>query len=82
MCSSCPGVETSVGLGTKINSSDPPQSVVCTEYPSKPLLTLFDPPVELAGFRPHGRVHLEWRINFPAIHCGKLAQLVVAEIYI
>src|SRR5215211_561871 len=40
--------------GTKINSSDPPLPAVLASYPAEPLLTLFDPPIELATFRPHG----------------------------
>ena len=51
-------------------------------YPAEPLLTLFDPPIELASLRPHGRLHLDRRIDSSAIRCGMLLHLVVAEIHI
>ena len=41
---------------------------------------LFDPPIELASLRPHGRLHLDRRIDSSAIRCGML-HLGVAEIH-
>ena len=43
---------------------------------------LFDPPIELASFRPHSRLHLDWWINFSAVCFGMLLHLIVAEIHI
>jgi hypothetical protein len=37
---------------TKINSFDPALLAVSTAYPAEPLLTLFDPPIELASTGP------------------------------
>jgi hypothetical protein len=36
---------------TKINSSDPPLTAVCTAYATPPLLPFFQRPIELASFR-------------------------------
>jgi hypothetical protein len=55
---------------------------VCTAYATPPFLTFFHPPIELASFRPHGRTHLERRIDFSAICFGMLLHLVVAEIHV
>ena len=68
--------------GTKINGSDPPLPAVLASYPAEPLLTLFDPSIELASLRPHGRLHLDRRIDSSAIRCGMLLDLGVAEIQI
>jgi hypothetical protein len=57
-------------------------TVVCTAYATPPFLTVFHPPIELAGARPRGRLHLDQRIEFSAICCGTLLQLGVAEIHI
>jgi hypothetical protein len=55
---------------------------VRTAYPAEPLLTLFDAPVELATFRPHGPLDFDGRVDFSAIRCGTLLQVMVAEIHI
>jgi hypothetical protein len=61
----------SLPLGaTKIDSSDPPLTPVRPAYPAQPLLTLSDPPIQLASFRPGGRLHLDRRIDFSAICFG------------
>jgi hypothetical protein len=65
--------------GTKINSPDPALSAVCTAYPAEPLLTFFDPPIELAGSGPRRRLHLDRRINCTAV---RFAVLVRIEIHI
>jgi hypothetical protein len=67
--------------GTKINSSDPPLTTVCTAYTAQPLLALLSPPIELAGSRPHGRLHLDRRIDFSAICVSDLLEVTVPEIY-
>jgi hypothetical protein len=67
---------------TKISSLDPPLPAVRTAYTTEPLLTLFDPPIELASFRPGGRLRVDRRIQFPAISFGTLPQLIVAEIHV
>ena len=68
--------------GTKINSSDPPLTAICAAYPAPPFLPFFHPPIELASFRPRGRLHLDRRIDFSAICLGTLLHVVVAEIHI
>jgi hypothetical protein len=68
--------------GTKINSSDPPLTAVCTAYATPPFPPFFHPPIELASFRPGGRVDLDWRIDFAAIGSGDLLQVIIAEIHI
>ena len=68
--------------GTKINSSDPPVRAVCAGYATPPLPPFFHPPIELASFRPHGRLDLDRRIDFSAICLGMLLHLGVAEIHI
>ena len=68
--------------GTKINGSDPSLTAVCTAYPTPPLLPFFHPPIELASFRPRGRLHIDRRIDFSAICFGTLPHIVVAEIHI
>ena len=40
---------------TKITSFDPALLTVRTTYPTEPLLTLFDPPIKLAAWRPRAR---------------------------
>jgi hypothetical protein len=67
---------------TKINSPDPPLTAVCTADPTQPFLPFFHPPIELAAFRPGGRIHLDRRIDFSAICFGTLLQLRFAEIHI
>jgi hypothetical protein len=57
-------------------------TAVCAAYPTEPLLPLFDPPIELASFRPHGRLDLDGWIDFAAICLGQVLHLVVAEIHI
>ena len=52
---------------TKINSSYPALLTVRTAYPTQPLLPLFHPPIELAGLRPRGSLHLDRRIHFAPI---------------
>ena len=53
--------------GAKINGPDPSLTAVCTAYPTPPLLPFFHPPIELASFRPHRRLHPDRRIDFSAI---------------
>jgi hypothetical protein len=67
---------------TKINSSDPPLTAVCTTYATPPFPPFFHPPIELASFRPRGRLHRDRRIDFSAICFGMLLHLAVAEIHI
>jgi hypothetical protein len=67
---------------TKISSPDPPLTTVCTAYATPPLLPFFDPPIELAGFRPVGRLDLDGWIDFPPICFSKLLHVGVAEIHI
>jgi hypothetical protein len=57
---------------TKINSPDPPLFTVRTAYPTEPLLTLFDPPIELACSRPRSGLHMYQRVDFSAMLSGKL----------
>jgi hypothetical protein len=54
---------------------------VCTAYATPPFLALLDPPIELAGSRPHGRLHLDRRIDFSAICVSDLLEVTVPEIY-
>jgi hypothetical protein len=67
---------------TKIRSFDPSLTAVCTAYPSPPFLTVFTHQSSWASLRPHGRLHLDGRIDFAAICLGQLLQLVVAEIHL
>jgi len=57
-------------------------TAVRTAYTTPPLLALFHPPIELAGIRPRGRLHLDRRIDFSAICLGTPLYGVVAEIHI
>jgi hypothetical protein len=67
----------------KINSPDPALPAVCTAYPTPPFPPFFHPPIELAGFRPHGRLHRDrGGVNFAAIRLGQVLHLLVAEIHI
>jgi len=61
--------------GTKINSSDPPLTPVCTPYPAEPLLALLHPPIEPTSVRPGGRVHSDGRINCTAVCFAVLARI-------
>ena len=63
---------------TKINSSDPPLTAVFAAYAPPPLLPFPHPPIELACWRPRGRLHPDRWIDFSAICFGTLLQLVVA----
>jgi hypothetical protein len=65
---------------TKINNSNPPLTPVSTAYATQPFLPLFHLPIELASFRPRGRLHLDRRIDFPAICFGKQLQVVLTEV--
>jgi hypothetical protein len=56
-------------------------SAVYTAYPAPPFLPVFHPPIELAGFRPCGRLHLDRRIDFPAISLGPVLKILVGEIH-
>jgi hypothetical protein len=67
--------------GTQITSSDPPLTAVCTAYAAPPFLAFFDPPIELAGCRPRGRLHLDRRIDLSTICFGALLHLGAAEIH-
>ena len=66
--------------GTKINSSYPPLTAVCTAYPTEPFPPLLHPPIELASFRPHGRLHLDRRIDFPTICFGMLTRTEIPHV--
>jgi hypothetical protein len=55
---------------------------VCTAYATPPFLPFFHPPIELASFRPRGRLGLDRRIDFSAICFGAVLHLVIAEIHI
>jgi hypothetical protein len=68
--------------GTKINSFDPPLTAVCTAYATPPFLPFFHPPIELAGFRPRGRLHLNRRIDFSAICFGAVLHVSIGEIHV
>jgi len=57
-------------------------TAVRTAYPTPPFPPFFHPPIELANFRPGGRLHLDWRIDFSAICIGTLLHHIVAEIHI
>jgi hypothetical protein len=50
--------------GPKISSPDPALLAVSTPYPSGPLLTLFDPPIKAASWRPRSHLDLDGWINF------------------
>jgi hypothetical protein len=56
--------------GTKINSSDLTLTAVRTGNATPLFLPFLHPPIELASLRPHGRLHLDWRIDFSAICFG------------
>ena len=71
-----------IARGTKINSSDPPLTAICTAYATPPFQPFLHPPIELAGFRPRGRLHLDRRMDFSAICFGTLLHLGGAEIHI
>jgi hypothetical protein len=75
---SCP----SAPCGTKINSSDPSLTAVCTAYATPPLLPFFHPTIELAAFRPVAVSTLIGGSDFPAICLGTLLQVVVVEIHV
>jgi hypothetical protein len=57
-------------------------TAVCAAYATPPCLPFLDPPIELAGLRPHGRLHDDRRIDNSAIYFGKLLDVLVAEIHI
>jgi hypothetical protein len=61
---------------TKINSSNPPLTAICTAYATPPLLPFFHPPIKLASLRPRGGVHLNRRTDFPAICFGTLLHAI------
>ena len=63
---------------TKISGSDPPLTAGCTAYPTQPFLPFFHPPIELTGFGPGGRVHLDRRINRTSV---RLAVPVRMEVH-
>jgi hypothetical protein len=48
---------------------------------AQPLLTVFDPPIELASARPRGGLDLDGRVNFAAICCGQVLQFGIGEIH-
>jgi hypothetical protein len=48
-----------------------------TAYPTEPLLTLFHPPVELAGFRPGCSLNLDRRIDFSAVCFSVLTRIKI-----
>jgi hypothetical protein len=46
------------------------------------MLTLFNPPIELASRGPGGHLYVHRRVNFAAVYLGNLLQVGVAEIHI
>ena len=66
----------------KINSFDPPLPAVSSAYPTEPLLSVFHPPIELPSSAPGSGLHLNRRVDFPAIRFGTSLQVVVAEVHI
>jgi hypothetical protein len=52
---------------------------VRTAYPTQPFLPFFHPPIELASFRPRGRLDLDRWIDFSAICFSMLVHVIVAE---
>ena len=71
-----------IARGTKIASSDPPLTAICTAYVTPPFQLFLHPLIELAGFRPCSRLHLDRRADFPAVCVSTLLQLGVAEVHI
>ena len=67
---------------TKINGSDPPLPAVGTAHATKPLLTFFDPPIELASSGPGGRLHRDRWVDFASIRFETVLQAVVPEIHV
>jgi hypothetical protein len=67
---------------TEINSFDPSLTAVSTAHATPPFVPFFHPPIELAGFRPRGRLHLHRWIDLSAVWFGMLLHVVVAEIHI
>ncbi|HEY6685972.1 MAG TPA: hypothetical protein VI094_07160 [Propionibacteriaceae bacterium] len=57
-------------------------AAVSTAYPATPFPPFPQPPIELAGFRPPGRLHLDRWIDFSAICVSTLLHVIVAEIHI
>jgi hypothetical protein len=55
------------------------ESHLIAPYATPPLLPFFHPPIELASLGPCGRLHLDRRIDFPAICRGKLLNLGVTQ---
>ena len=53
---------------------------VLAAYPAPLFPPFLDPPVELACLGPRGRLHLDRRIDFPAICSGDLLQIIAAGI--
>ena len=74
-----PRLPALLGLA-KINSLDPSLTSVGTSYTAKPLLALFDPPVELASSGPRGCLNLDGRIHFPAIRFAVLTRIEIPHI--
>jgi hypothetical protein len=70
------------GPGAQIGGLDPALLTVGSAYPSEPLLALFDPPVELASWRPHSYVHRYRRVDNAAIRLGDPLQVSVAQLHI
>ena len=68
----------SIAFGqTKISSSDPPSTAVCTAYATEPLLPFFHPPIELPSSGPGGCLYLDRRINCTAISVAVLAWIEI-----
>jgi len=57
-------------------------TAICTAYATPPFLPFFHPPIELARFRPRGRLNLDRRIDFSAICFSMQLHVIVAEIHI
>jgi hypothetical protein len=71
-----------IGLDQRVNSPDPPLTAVGTAYAPPPLLTFFDPPINLASLRPRGCLDLDGRIDLSTISLGTLLHFAVAEILV
>jgi hypothetical protein len=57
-------------------------TAIGTAYATPPFLPLFHPPIELASWRPGGRLDVDRWVDFAAIHLDKLLHVLVAEIHI
>jgi hypothetical protein len=54
---------------------------LCTAYPAPPFLPVFHPPIELASWRPRGRLHLDRWIDFRRSAAACWCHVIAAEIH-